>query len=480
MAFVRLFLICLLAAVSNAPVAAQVLFSHGFEDRQIEPVYPIVNGKYQLTSGTAQTQLAWFLEQLAKPDTSIEEINAHFSSGWLSNTLSAEDTRDFIASVRSGYPNGKIIDPVSVTPVSITFVIRSPSDNTKQGWVVFGTAPVGGKIEILGVYPLGTSVMYQQDQALSMSAAADKFQTLSANPALLVARINNQGQCSVIESRLGNELRATASVFKIWVMGGVARAVMAGDITPDQLVALKASEMVAQSRLAREPVGTQFTATDLAIMMLGISDNTATDHLHDLAGRSIINQFVADSGVADPTVLQPLLSINEQFHLFRSFPEVEALTYVNGTESFQNTFLNDEIVPLGANLGNSYFNVNLLTGGSWQASPMDVCHAFGALRNLPNGSDAMRMADLALSAGTAQPYVRPKWDRVWYKGGSLASGAGNHVLTHAWMLENAGGDAYAVIAMSNSPNGGIDANAEYQIQSVTARIMELLAQDATP
>lgn len=48
------------------------------------------------------------------------------------------------------------------------------------------------------------------------------------------------------------------------------------------------------------------------------------------------------------------------------------------------------------------------------------------------------------------------------------------------MLENAGGDAYAVIAMSNSPNGGIDVNAEYQVQSVTARIMEFLAQHATP
>ena len=48
-----------------------------------------------------------------------------------------------------------------------------------------------------------------------------------------------------------------------------------------------------------------------------------------------------------------------------------------------------------------------------------------------------------------------------------------HVLTHAWMLEQRGDDPWVVVAMSNSDGGGIDA---YQVQSVTNRILELVAE----
>jgi hypothetical protein len=82
--------------------------------------------------------------------------------------------------------------------------------------------------------------------------------------------------------------------------------------------------------------------------------------------------------------------------------------------------------------------------------------------------------DAALGAQAAQPGVRGDFDRVWYKGGSLASGAnGLHVLTHAWMLEDAGNRPYVVVAMSNSVGGGID---EYVVQSVTGRILQLVSE----
>ncbi|MEO5625893.1 MAG: hypothetical protein ABIQ70_07795, partial [Dokdonella sp.] len=74
---------------------------------------------------------------------------------------------------------------------------------------------------------------------------------------------------------------------------------------------------------------------------------------------------------------------------------------------------------------------------------------------------------------SAQPEVRNAWDRVWYKGGSLSGGDGYHVLTHAWMVQKNGQDAYVVIAMSNSDSGGID---QYKVQSITGRILQLVSQ----
>ena len=137
-------------------------------------------------------------------------------------------------------------------------------------------------------------------------------------------------------------------------------------------------------------------------------------------------------------------------------------------------FLQNQIEPLGsfADTGGGFNNETLFVTGSWRASPADVCRAFASHRQWAAGSDALQLADRALGAQAAQPRVRPRWDRVWYKGGNLVSGAnGQLVLTHAWMLENAGEDPYVVVAMLNDVNGGIDV---FDTQSVLGRILQLL------
>ncbi|MCB1595908.1 MAG: hypothetical protein KDI76_13440, partial [Xanthomonadales bacterium] len=74
-------------------------------------------------------------------------------------------------------------------------------------------------------------------------------------------------------------------------------------------------------------------------------------------------------------------------------------------------------------------------------------------------------------SNAAFPNVRNYWDKVWYKGGDLVSGTnGMQVLTYSWMLENQGENPIVVVALSNSPDGGIVANS---ISSVTARVLEL-------
>ncbi|MEO8011014.1 MAG: hypothetical protein ABI650_05165 [Dokdonella sp.] len=93
---------------------------------------------------------------------------------------------------------------------------------------------------------------------------------------------------------------------------------------------------------------------------------------------------------------------------------------------------------------------------------------------MPQGSEALLAVDAALGSAAAQPEVRARWNRVWYQGGSLASGAsGLHVLTHAWMHENAGEDPCVVVALSNSAGGDID---PCLVQSVAGRLLELVSQ----
>ncbi|MEO8011015.1 MAG: serine hydrolase [Dokdonella sp.] len=197
-----------------------------------------------------------------------------------------------------------------------------------------------------------------------MAQAADRFVTLSSNAGSLVGRIGANGQCSAIAARNSAAPRATASIFKIWMLGGVARAIVAGTASTAECVAMVASEIAPGELINVEPIGTLFLRADLAVLMMGNSDNTATDLLHERLGRSAIGAVVDAYGVAQPDLLKPMVGISEQFHVFLSFPLVDALSYVDGTQAFKDQFLAEHVVPLGPNTGGSCFHPALLTDGT--------------------------------------------------------------------------------------------------------------------
>lgn len=472
--------VCAIACLALAPLAqADRLFADGFQIPVPPSQFPFVAGKYQIPSGPTADQLAWILgEMQSGQTTSSGEVSVHFDPAFNAANMAA-----FINSLRGLWPNAVVTDVIGVTPVALTVLINAPgggagTSSAPSGYVNLQAHYAGSKlVTYFSVTNFYGTVMYAADQTLSLSQAVAKFHTLSSNPALLVGRISrNTGACTALAGGgdAEGQLRATASIFKTWVLGGLADAVAAGSIQSTDTMPLQAAYIAPGGSINSEPLGTPFVVSDLAALMMGISDNTATDHVHHLVGRTTINAFVDHSGVADANVLKPVLDISEQFHLFDSFPLATAQSYVNGTEAFQQQFLDQQIVPLGPDTQSGpYNNVALYTTGSWQASPLDICAAFSRLRREPQGSDAIDLVDHAFGAQVAQPNVRSLWNRTWYKGGSLSSGDGFHVLTHAWMLENTDEDPIVVIAMSNSDNGGID---EYQVQSVTGRILQLVDQ----
>ncbi len=468
----------LLAGLLTANLGAQTLLVSSFEGAVLEPLFPIVNDEFQLPPGPVAGQLEWIIQQLAEDDTSIAEINARFDPElWLSQ-ISAEQTRDFIAAIRNDFPDGFISDLIALSPIRATAVVDSPSAPPGTvGFLTLRTRFSGNQTIIqFGFQPFSGEVQFIEDQNLTLTQAADKFQTLGADSSLYIGRIGSDNQCSSVIERDPNSLRATASVFKLWVLGAVANGFNIGNLMQDDLVELVASELASGGDINLEPLGTQFTVTELATLMMANSDNTATDLLHELVGRDAVGDIVNAYGVAQPAVLTPFLNISEQFHLFFSFSLNDALSYLNGSESFQQQFLSNQIEPLGPYVPGTggFNNESLLTAGSWRATALDICRTFASLRNLANGSDALSVVNLALGSQAAQPNVRNAWDRVWYKGGSLASGStGLHVLTNVWMLENSGEDAFVVIALANDPAGGIET---FAVQSVTSRLLELVAE----
>ncbi|MGA9335050.1 MAG: serine hydrolase [Rudaea sp.] len=469
-----LFALSLYTVFSIAAVAQDTgIFSDGFDPLYIAPLFPVVNGKFQLPPGSSTDQLEWLLGELASGETTTtQEVSAHFVS-----SFDPANMATFIGNLRTEFPNAHIRDVVGVTPYGATVVIQGDIAANPYGFVVLQTQYTGTKLfTYLYVSDYYGSVIYPADTTLTLEQAADKALTLAPGVSVLVAKIGNDGQCTAITQRNATTLRATGSIFKSWILLAMGRMIADGQLSETDIVPLSADKLAEGGQLNSEPADTPIPISDLSKFMMGNSDNTATDLMHARVTRDRINAAVDASGVADPNVLKPVLDISEQFHLFFSFPLATAQNYVNGSEAYQNQFLTDDIVPLGNYLGGgSYDNSSLLTSGSWRATPFDVCKAFSAMRHLPKGSEAIHTVDAAMGAEAAQPEVRGNWDRVWYKGGSLLSAADQYnVLTHAWMLENAGDDPYFLITMYNDDSGNID---QYAVQSVAGRMLQLLATE---
>ncbi len=448
-----------------------------FGSSNIQPLIPIVNGRFQLPDSPAGNRLNWLIGELASNEfTSTAEIQENFTGAFDTASIQSfiNDT------LRQLFPDARIIDVVGIAPVQATVVIDSPGGQDPFGFLSMGVDFAGQqRINSLSVSDFFGSVQFIDDQNLNMNAAANEFQSLGAENSLFVGYINNQNQCMPVTQRSSSTPRGTGSIFKTWVLGAVASDVADGVLDRNDPIPLDASEFALGGTINSEPVGTIFTLQEMATLMMVISDNTATDHLHELVGRELVGDIVQQYGVADPDILLPFLSVSEQFHLFFSFPFTQSLAYVTGTEAFQQQFLNTQIVPLGPTvpLTQPFFHESLLTEGAWSASPMDICNTLAGLRSTPATNGAFELVDEAMGFQAAQPGIRNQWDRVWYKGGSLSSGNGFHVLTHAWLLENSGEFPRVVVAMANNPTGNID---QFMVQSLTSRMIENLADADIP
>lgn len=473
-----------LLLLALGPAAAQAQFADGFEAAAAQPLaalFPIVDGEVQLPPSATATQLQWFMTKLqAGAVTTAADVQAHFAGNWI-GSIGVQPTIDFIHSVRDTYPDAYIADVVAATPTRFVATLRNPH-NANIAYFQFGARFAGSEgINYIGVSPYNhNTVQYVADQSLTMTQAGDKFMTLSSDASLLVARIEPNGSCTALQARNADTLRATASIFKTWIIGATASALRDGVLSADDTITLTAADRAPPQNdgLALESNGTMVSVLDTARFMIGLSDNTATDHLHETLGRARIDAWVDASGVADPDVLRPLLKINEQFHVFRTLQRAQADAYVDGTEAYQYGFV-PQLEALGTAIGNLY-HTDLIIDGTWRASPNDICHTFSALRGFEG--EALELVDQAMGTSVAQPNVRNRWDRVWYKGGSLAQYANQYmVFTHAWMLERNGERPLVLVAMSNSPTGAIAGNVSagsdiFDIQSVTGRMLELLSE----
>src|SRR5690606_35675366 len=120
-------------------------------------------------------------------------------------------------------------------------------------------------------------------------------------------------------------------------------AVDAGDVDWDTKVTLRDELRSTPTGVTQdEPTGTELTAEELAIRMISISENTATDMLIDLLGRDAVEAALADYSHGDPNVTLPLLTTRELTIL--KFGDADPTErYVAATTAEQREILENEV-----------------------------------------------------------------------------------------------------------------------------------------
>jgi hypothetical protein len=440
----------------------------------IAPAFPKVNGVFQFPDYPSTRHVSWILAQLApNATTSLADINARFSAELLSKTPATE-IQALLQTVRAASPDAVVIDPIAVTPTGFRALIGNASKPGSGRQLLFSVQYATGLITSFSAdaYALNAFVTTVENRTLTLAQSVEKLANISKDgSSVLVARIQNN-KCEPIVEHKSTVMRSTGSIFKEWVLGGLGQAINDGVVSPTLQMPLVASEVIRGSPLSSEPLGTMFPLVDMAALMIGISENSATDHVHEVVGRARLEAILTQFNHSKPELMTPFLSTNEQFNLFTRVSLADALAYRDGTEQYQRNYLNNVLVPFGPATG-SQLNTAMFIDGAWQASAMDVCAAMAGMRQLNDRSPGFKVIDQAFSTAIVFPFVRNRWERVWFKAGGLGSAEAQNVLTYSWMLESDSKGTFVVVSMHN------DLSLDFRkipIDMTLARILQLIGE----
>ena len=240
---------------------------------------------------------------------------------------------------------------------------------------------------------------------------------------------------------------AIGSTFKLYELSALAHQVSTGQRKWSDVVRL-GPRSLPSGQMQDWPENAPVTLQTLATMMVSISDNTATDTLIRLVGQDALSAELKASGHSRPELNVPFLTTRQAFHLKGG--EDTALAHYASADVDERAellrLLDDQPVDR-AKIAGKLSGAPRALDVEWFASARDVVGILDRIRKIP---DATAREILAVNPSMSSS-VRHDWKYVGYKGGSEPG-----VLNLSWLLEDAAGRWYAVVASWNDPAAPVD------------------------
>jgi len=271
----------------------------------------------------------------------------------------------------------------------------------------------------------------------------------------------DQGPKRKIAGLHTSEQFAIGSTFKLYILAELASQVEAGkrnwsDVTP--LAHRSFSSLATRNWPKDSPV----TLETLALQMIAVSDNSATDTLLHHLGRDAVERRLKSVGHGEPERTLPFLSTVEAFALKGNDGLRES--YLQENEKEQRKLLKTNADKLDF----SAINSNLFSSSTpkhidtieWFASPSDITKLLDNIRLSRND----RMLEImSVNVGPAESR-RKNWNYLGYKGGSEPG-----VISMSFLAQAKDGNWYAISGSWNDTARAVDDN---KFSSLMTRLLD--------
>lgn len=255
---------------------------------------------------------------------------------------------------------------------------------------------------------------------------------------------------------------AIGSTFKLYVLSALARQVVRGERSWDEVVRLDRRSL--PSGISQDwPEGAPVTLQTLATLMISLSDNTATDQLIAVVGRDAIAEELRASGHSAPDITLPFLTTLELFGLKGDLQH--GLAYAAADEDEQARLIDAFSTEIAGDperiIKPTFTRPTAIDTLEWFASGRDLASLMRRIVALDDPTARRIMAiDPALPEGRRQD-----WRYVGYKGGSEPG-----VLNLTWLLQDQEGEWRILTLSWNNPEAPLDAGA---LEPIAQRILAL-------
>jgi beta-lactamase class A len=286
-----------------------------------------------------------------------------------------------------------------------------------------------------------------ESKAAVEMAAARALARIPGKSAFLFTRMDDTG----IEPLFGinaDQRFAVGSGFKLFILGRLIDEVNAGRRQLSDTMPLQPALVgPPHSELAEWPAGLPVSLGTLALKMISVSDNTATDHLHFLLGREEIERQMQVMGHSDPALNRPLFNTREMTELRDKKQGLPGRAYRDLDEAGRRAWLAKQRQDL-PDYERLDFDTAAYDLAEWYASPLDMAHALAWIHRNTAEHRPAHLLRQVLTVDKKLPHDPAVWPFVGFKGGSE-----EQLLAGNWLLRHRNGHWYTLHAFFNNPDG---------------------------
>jgi hypothetical protein len=408
----------------------------------------------------AGRQLTWVLEQVNRKakGLSVREIRQQVAPEFLA-TLPADQLRTLIRTYVG--PNGPLAVARfegGVTETRATAITLTPA---REMWRI--------RLSVSASEPFLIDALYFEPVALpsgpnrpiaGWSDLAEAIGKIAPRVSFAVAELTSAGPRLLCRLH-GENQRAIASSFKIYVLGELLRQVKSAEIGWQEPLAIQDGfRSMPNGDMRLLPAGLELPVRHFAERMIAGSDNTATDHLIGRLGRDRVQAGFRGMGHSNPAHNAPLLFTREWFAMRMRLRDTQIERYIGANAGKRLRILTHTVDPLAAQLSETepWPGPRFIDQIEWFAGATDLVRALDWLRRHATGLRGAPVLD-ALSLNPGACWHPDTWRYVGYKGGYETG-----VMSNLWLLQRQDERWFAFAAIINDPRREVDGAGLWQLQ----------------